>query len=642
MAKQGDLPFSDYIPPLLSLQLAPQPPPQQKQQLRELGDQGHELSSHTDAPVNRFLRPLPPQLLKRQPRRRVWKDPDIHEYAQSAIARLEEAERQILPQPHQQRQEAPQAPSTKLQQQSRRRLSLPARLPQQNEEQSENMTPQDLPPQLKSAAEPRHRGSTSLKLKQAVQRVRSRKESKQPPGFPQTSIQLENSWARMYVENVELKRLLKRKETAIKKKDSQVQNNESLLAKATYTMAHLHHENMQLHRQSAQTTPLLRGLEDALSDNISQFSLKQEEFEDESARNTHLIQKYAAAKREATDLRCLNNTLVNHLTQERKNVTKAEAQLNHMKVELDSVVEERLRVAVLEAENEALRNDLTAGMEQMIDLAQVQQQMSIDLNSEDMLRWEEQQTLDRRRRDQDNVPLGIKIRFRGDSIWDPTQAGPRREGEVYANAGIEMASRGTETTPFPSPFLGASPVTVLAATAPSSPSPTAPVVTTESPQRSPPPSPPLLLTAPTPPFPPAGQQRTPTTPTTPIKPPRFLGTHTHTNTYIHTHTQTQTLTTEKKAEIFLLATPPPLLHSFNSLLLLLQSFSSLMPLLPLLPLLLATFFLARCADRLTAEREIWRAANEVAREKVVQWNTEWWGGRAVEWAWWEFGQGMLG
>ncbi len=153
----------------------------------------------------------------------------------------------------------------------------------------------------------------------------------------------------MFVENVELKRLLQKKEITIKKKDSQAQNNENLLAKATYTMAHLHHENMQLHRQSAETTPRLRGLEDALSDNISQFSLRQEGLEDESTRNIKLIQGSAAAQREANNLRFLNNTLINHLTEERKKVTKVEAQLERLKLELDSVVEERLRFAVLEA-----------------------------------------------------------------------------------------------------------------------------------------------------------------------------------------------------------------------------------------------------------------------------------------------------
>ncbi len=320
-------------------------------------------------------------------------------------------------------------------------------------------------------------------------------------------------------------------------------------------------------------------------------------------------------------------------------------------------------------------------------LAQIQQQMSIDLNSEDAdtedkLRWEEQQRLDPRGRESlYDVPKEIKMRFRSDSIWESMQAGPRREGEVYANAGIEKASRGTETipssspflgaspvtvlaaitpspaspiaplvtieslqrSPFSSPFLGASPITVLAAITPLPPSPTAPMVTIESPKRSPPPSPPLLLlTAATPPFPPTEQQqRTPTTTTTSIKPPHFSATHTHTNTYIHTHTQTQTqtLTTGKKAEIFLLAPPPLLLHSFHSLPLLLQSFSGLVP---ILPFLLATFFLALCADRLNVEREIWRAANEVARETVVRWNTEWWGGPGGEWVGWEVGRGMLG
>ncbi|KAF7513533.1 hypothetical protein GJ744_008827 [Endocarpon pusillum] len=625
MAEQEDLPFCDYIPPLLFPQPVQEPAPQQQQQqLQGAGDQGHELSSDTNFRVPSFTRPSAPQLLRQRPSRLLM-DPDIHEYAQSAISRSEEAERQNPPRPHQQREEAPQPPSKKPQLRSKRSLSLSDVLPQQNKQQSEKMSPQGLLPQPKPVAESRTRGSTSLKLKQAVQRVRSKKESKPRPGLPQTATQLENSWARMYVENSELRRLLKKKESAIKKKEAQVQHNESLLEKASDTVAQLHHQNMQLHRRTARTTPQLRDLEDALSDNMSQFSLMQEEIQDESARNTDLIQRYAAARREATDLRCLNNTLVNNLSEERRKVSTVEAQLERMKLEVDSVVEERLRFAVLEAENEALRNDLTLGMEQMMELARIQQQMSMDLNSEDAdaeddLRREEEAKLEPWLEDPYSVPKEIKMRFRRDSIWDSLQAGPRREEEVYANAGIDMADRGTQTTPPSSPFLGASPVAVLATTTPCPPpSLTAPVVSIDSPRRSPPPSPPLLLlTAATPPFPPADQQRTAMTPTTPTKPPSSIGTQTHTNTYIHpppdaTHTQTQTHTTKKSRIFPRLPLPLP------------STLRQLLP--PPAPVPAEALFLALCANRLKVEREMWRTANEVAREKVVQWNTERWGGR---------------
>ncbi|ERF75998.1 hypothetical protein EPUS_08252 [Endocarpon pusillum Z07020] len=290
MAEQGDLPFCDYTPPLLFSQLAQEPPPQQQQQqLQRAGDQGHELSSDTNFPVPEFTRPSLPQMLRQRPSR-DFLDPDIHEYAQSAISRSEQAERQNPPRLHQQREEPPQPPSKKPRLRSKRSLSLSDVLSQQNKQQSEEMSPQGLLPRPKSVVESRTRGSTSLKLKQAVQRVRSKKESKPRPGLPQTAAQLENSWARMYVENAELKRLLKKKESAIKKKESQVQNNEALLEEATDTVAHLQHENMQLHRRTARTTPQLRDLEGALSDNMSQFSLMQEEIDDESARNTDLIQ----------------------------------------------------------------------------------------------------------------------------------------------------------------------------------------------------------------------------------------------------------------------------------------------------------------------------------------------------------------
>ncbi len=619
MAEQEDLPVCDYIPPLLFSQLAQQPPLQQQQQLQGPSEQDHELSSVTDVPVPAFSRPLPPQLLRQQPWRHFPMDPDIHNFAQSAITRSEEAEHQSPPRPHQQRQESPQPP-LKRPQQSRRSLSWPGRLSQQNEEQHEEISPQDPPSQTEPVPGSQSRGSTSLKLKQAVQRVRARKERKQPIGLPQTPIQLENSWARMYVENAELKRQLKKKEFAIKKKETQVQNNERLLEKATYTMAHLHHENLQLHRETAETTPRLRGLEDALSDNISQVSLMQEEIEDESAGKIDLKQQCAAAKREAKDLRCLNNTLVNNLTEERKKVSRVEVHLDRLKLELDRVVEERLRFAVLEAENDALRNDLMVGMEHMMELAQIQQQMSIDLNNEDAdieddLWREDDEKLDLQMKDPYNIPKEIRMRFRRDSIWDDLQAGPRREGEVYANAGIDMTDRGTEmTTPPPSsPFQGPSSLTVLATTAPSPP--------------------PLLITATTS-FPPA-EQGPPTTPPTPTKPPRLTSTHTHTNTYIHTHTQTQTQThmhtTEKKAEIFLISPHPPLPP-----LLPLQPISNL----PLLLFLLAAFFLALYADRLAVERETWRTANEMARETVVGWYTEWMGWEVAGWRWDGVGVGV--
>lgn len=397
----------------------------------------------------------------------------------------------------------------------------------------------------------------------------ARSKAKEAIQVPETPVDLEAQWAKLFVENIQQR--------------ATIHDQEAMMASQASTIESQSKELKEVRVQSARSTPRLAALEMAVSDTESQISLLETEAGGEADRAATADHERLNAQREATHLRRVNRTLLNHRSEERGRIAHLKTLLARMKDELDSKAEESVRAAVLGAENAKLRTDLAAGMEQMRLMLRSQQELVSELNEEGRRAAEE--AWDAKKQGENLGALGID--FRGESIWDGSEAGslPAPAGGAEAEVGVEVASRGTQTLAPPSAL---SPIFFLAAIAPAA----API---PSPLPPPPESITMTITAPT--------------ATATATSGHSTGTQTEEEEEVILPTNTITIPNER------------ITHT---------SF------LPSLLFLLAAFFFALHANRLAAEREVWAVANDAVRGFTTGWDGgEWWSGVLGERVGWE-------